>query len=426
MATVDRDPEQVIATARAMRNLFVEARDRAPEAPSEVPDHLEQALLLNRYNRVMEKVEAATGPSEDVLVTVQDREASIAQSRLAEAAEAGRPLAAGGLEAKFGEGAGGGDIWGWFKSLFDHIDKGGWHPIVRPPSDAVGSFADVGRIAVISDWGTNLYGAPVSAKSISADGRWEMVLHLGDIYYSGTKSETTKRFLDVWPKAAGKVSRALNGNHEMYSGGYAYFDEVLPAFAQASSYFAVQNAHWLLVGLDTAHTDQTTDAEQVAWLERIVAARGARKVVLFSHHQPFSAIDHVKPLLRTAIGVLLGQGKITAWYWGHEHNCVIFDKHPEWGLLGRCVGHGGIPHPRLDLVKQAPVEKATAGVKWHRLPANAGSPSCLFLDGPNLLIAGEEEKFGPHGYLTLDFNGAALTERIHLPDGTTILEQAVG
>ena len=34
------------------------------------------------------------------------------------------------------------------------------------------------------------------------------------------------------------------------------------------------------------------------------------------------------------------------------------------------------------------------------------SPSCLALDGPNPDIKGEEEKFVPHGYMTLELNGA--------------------
>jgi hypothetical protein len=66
-----------------------------------------------------------------------------------------------------------------------------------------------------------------------------------------------------------------------------------------------------------------------------------------------------------------------------------------------------------------------AGVTWRRLGATADSPGCLALDGPNPLIPGEEEKFGPHGYLTLDFHGPALTERIHLPDGSVIFENLV-
>ena len=40
-------------------------------------------------------------------------------------------------------------------------------------------------------------------------------------------------------------------------------------------------------------------------------------------------------------------------------------------------------------------------------------------------MKGEEKKFGPHGYLTLEFDGPELVERVHLPDGTEIYKGKV-
>ncbi len=74
----------------------------------------------------------------------------------------------------------------------------------------------------------------------------------------------------MWPFAAGKVSRTLNSNHEMYSGGFGYFDMALPAMHQDASYFALQNTNWLFVGLDTAYIDHDLDAQQVAWLNLVI------------------------------------------------------------------------------------------------------------------------------------------------------------
>ena len=376
-----------------------------------------------RFERAVRKLEDETAQvGGKVFVAVGDRDVSLLQSEVAEKGDSGPPLPGGGIEAQFGEGLTGGDVWGWFRSLFDHVDSSRWHPIARPAGIDTEAIADVGRIALLSDWGTNLYGAPVSAASIARTGNYEMLMHLGDIYYSGTEKETRDRFLSAWPKAAGRVNRALNGNHEMYSGGFAYFDHVLPDFRQTSSYFAFRNANWLLVALDTAHTDHAIDAAQEAWLEAVAARAGGRKVVLFSHHQPFSRLDAQGPKLQEALGSLLRRRAIAAWYWGHEHDCVIYDRHPEWGFLGRCIGNGGIPSPRKDEVKDAPVERTVGAVAWHRLNATEDSPSCLVLDGPNPLVPEEEEKFGPHGYVTLAFDGPALVERVHLPDGTVIFE----
>jgi hypothetical protein len=397
-------------------------------APAPESGGLESATdpALQRYNEVIEKLRQETvDASPAVLITVQDRDASMVQSKIAEDGASGVPLQAGGLEAQFGEGLTGGDILGWARSLFDHIDRSQWHPIMRPPDDTIGTFADTGRVAVLSDWGTNLYGAPISAASINRVGGYELLLHLGDIYYSGTKNESKQRFLDAWPAGAGKVSRALNGNHEMYSGGYAYFDDILPAFRQPSSYFAIQNTHWLLVGLDTAHTDHDLDVRQVAWLNALVQNAGARKLILFSHHQPFSRLDRQGPRLQAALAGLFQRKAITAWYWGHEHECIIYDKDGNTGLLGRCVGHGGIPSPRKRIVRNAATERQLSGIAWKRLPANENAPSCIVLDGANPLIEGEEEKFGPHGYLTLEFDGPDLVERVHLPDGTEILKAPI-
>src|ERR1039458_592619 len=82
---------------------------------------------------------------------------------------------------------------------------------------------DNARIALFADWGTGLYGAPAIAKCIEALDRCDVVLHLGDTYYSGESDEIRDRLVGNWPqRPAGTINRALNGNHEMYSGGKAY------------------------------------------------------------------------------------------------------------------------------------------------------------------------------------------------------------
>ena len=83
----------------------------------------------------------------------------------------------------------------------------------------------------------------------------------------------------------------------------------------------------------------------------------AQEVVLFSHQQLFSRLDNQGPKLHQALRHLLEGKAITAWYWGHEHQCVIYDRHPRYGLLGRCLGNGGIPECRKREVKSAPTER---------------------------------------------------------------------
>jgi hypothetical protein len=416
-----------IVTLESLQPPMTEGVESAP-----ADDSLENRLRAERYAQIMERLRQETrNAGSNIMITVQDREASIVQSELARQAAEGRPLDAGGLEAKFGTGFAGGDWFGWIRSLFDHVDRKQAHPIARPATTRPEPIPDVARIAMAADWGTGLYGAPKIAAQIRNVGGYELLMHLGDVYYSGTEDEVQERFLDLWPRDAGQRTIAVNSNHEMYSGGFGYFKLALPAIGQQSSYLAFENTNWLLVVLDTAYVDHDMDNEQVAWLNLVLkqSREGdngrAKKLVLFSHQQPFSRLDNQGPKLQNALRHLLDGRAITAWYWGHEHQCVVYDRHPAFGLLGRCLGNGGIPEVRKDEVRNAPTERSVEGVMWKRMSATADSPSCLALDGPNPDIKGEEEKFVPHGYMTLELNGPTLIERVHLANGKEILRNQV-
>jgi len=421
----DEQARQKIVTLRSLEPPRTEALESVER---EKPD---ARLAVARYYQAMERLRQATGDSgSEVMVTVQDRETSLIQSALARDAEAVRPLHSGGEEVKFGTGVGGGDWFGWVKSLLDHVDRQQAHPIVRPTTTTAETIADQWRIAMAADWGTGLYGAPKIADQMRARGPFDLLMHLGDVYYSGTEKEVQERFLNAWPREAGRINRALNSNHEMYSGGFGYFKLALPALGQTSSYFALQNRHWLLVCLDTAYVDHDMDNEQVAWLNLVIQDANQmggppKKVVLFSHQQLFSRLDDQGPKLQQALRHLLDTSAVTAWYWGHEHQAVVYDRHPQFGLLGRCLGNGGIPEVRKGDVKSAPAEKTIGAVSWKRLSATADSPSCLVLDGPNQDIKGEESKFVPHGFMTLEFDGPTLTERVFLSDGTELFANTI-
>ena len=131
-----------------------------------------QQEIIGRYKGILEKLQQETArTSSNVLITVQDRETSLLQSGIAEGGDTGPPLPAGGFEAQFGGGLTGGDVWRWIRSLFDHIDETQWHPIMRPPDNKAGNVADEGHLAVVGDWGTNLYGAPDLRRLYQADRR---------------------------------------------------------------------------------------------------------------------------------------------------------------------------------------------------------------------------------------------------------------
>jgi hypothetical protein len=180
------------------------------------------------------------------------------------------------------------DIAGWLQMAPELIFKPSKADWIDPPA-VPQSIPDNARIALFADWGTGLYGAPAINQCIEGLDRCDVVLHLGDTYYSGESDEIRDRLVGNWPnRPAGTINRALNGNHEMYSGGKGYFEALSRFFQQPASCFALQNSNWVLVCLDTAYQDFDLDQKQVAWVKSIVNAAGNRKLILFSHHQPFS------------------------------------------------------------------------------------------------------------------------------------------
>ncbi len=309
-----------------------------------------------------------------------------------------------------------GDWLGWLKMsglLLFKPERANW---LAPPTVA-DPIADDAVLAVFSDWGTGLYGAPFITRKIEAMDRCDVVLHMGDTYYAGRTSEITGRLVDAWPKRDRALNRTLNGNHEMYSGGVGYFAALAQSpFTQSSSCFAMQNSHWLLLGLDTSYTDAALDDPQAAWIKSMVAGAGKRKVLLFSHHQVYSKFDTVGAALQTALAPLLTEGRIYGWFFGHEHRLVIFDPHPALGgMKARCMGHGGFPEFRQKLPGARPDV-----TQWISVAATPGVPAAAVLDGPNPFITdspGDPVKYAPHGYLTLQFNGPDVYETYFDPAG---------
>ena len=173
---------------------------RRPPTQSEAAESLPEAqtpeaqLKQAQYDQIMQRLQqAADDVGSDVMITVQDREVSLAQSKIAEQATATRPLASGGQEVQFGTGLSGGDWLRWMWSLTDWVDRKEAHPI-RPPDVPPRPTCSTGdlTVAMAADWGTGLYGAPKIAEAMRTMRRprkFDLLMHLGDVYYSGTKPE---------------------------------------------------------------------------------------------------------------------------------------------------------------------------------------------------------------------------------------------
>ncbi len=216
------------------------------------------------------------------------------------------------------------------------------------------------RIALIADWGT---GMPI-AQQLLADAAGhhpDALIHLGDIYYSGTPAETNDNFLNQCRLVFDQDFPifTLSGNHDMYSGGHGYYG-LLDRLGQPASYFCLRNDDWQVLAMDTGLHDNDPgtvvsnltylDEQEALWHRDKIMNAGGRRTILVSHHQLFSAAgvgadDQGRPLavnphLYTAFADLLGQ--VDAWLWGHEHNLILFDSYV--GLArGRCIGSGAVP-----------------------------------------------------------------------------------
>jgi hypothetical protein len=256
-------------------------------------------------------------------------------------------------------------------ATLERLAKGN-HPF--NPAPAEHQISDDARIVIVGDWGTGLPRARSVAEFMAeevtealAAGRQALVIHLGDVYYSGLDDEVRRNVLapGLWPVTAeqaqhGVTSWSLNGNHDMYGGGFGYFQTLLgdPRFAKQrspdgrpTSFFRISSPSWDFVGLDTSWDTDVLSQGQAGVLAdpqaRIVqqwAAESSRKLCLLSHHQLTSAYStrDVGPVLGAKLKPVLDAQRLTAWIWGHEHRCMGFEPIP--GVPhARCIGHGGVP-----------------------------------------------------------------------------------
>ena len=171
------------------------------------------------------------------------------------------------------------------KGVLERLAQGN-APFNAAPAEYDGVAEDA-RLVVVGDWGTGLPRARDVAALMqeriaeaAAGGRQVHVLHLGDVYYSGLETEDQRRFLDLWPVTqeqadAGVTSWSLNGNHDMYSGGFGYFGTLLgdPRFShqrspdgKPTSFFRLRSPSWDFIGIDTSWDTDVTSAGQVGVL----------------------------------------------------------------------------------------------------------------------------------------------------------------
>jgi hypothetical protein len=294
----------------------------------------------------------------------------------------------------------------------------GNHPF--NPQAAKHEINDNARLVVVGDWGTGLPRARAVAELMAGEveearkqGRDVHVVHLGDVYYSGLPEEVTRNVLPFWPVTAahaneGVSSWSLNGNHDMYGGGFGYFDTLLAddrfklqrsPNGKATSFFRLTSPSWDFVALDTSWDPNVLAFGKTAVLQdpqaeflATTAAGSPRKLMLLSHHQLVSvyAPEDIDIVLPTKLAGTLGSGRVTGWIWGHEHRCMGFDA--DKGVkFPRCLGNGGVPVLMTHALDEA-------------IPAPGAWEARGFLDD-------QGEHWARFGYATLDLEGDRIRVR---------------
>ena len=230
------------------------------------------------------------------------------------------------------------------------------------PSDA--------KIALIGDWGTGNEDAHYFLRDLISQGV-DCIIHLGDVYYTGTEDECRDNFLNIIRHEIGSNVPVFTipGNHEYYSYGNGFYyliDNInnnipISNARQAASYFCLRTADnsYQFLGVDTGYNDHSPwdtnftppapklkSSNDYYWANYHIK-NFSGKTIMLSHHQLFShsgtmnseqyGASYANPHLYKHFSPFF-HNKIAAWYWGHEHSFALF-KDGAFGLnQGRLVG----------------------------------------------------------------------------------------
>lgn len=208
------------------------------------------------------------------------------------------------------------------------------------------------RVLMIGDWGTHMPDNAALLRQALKKFSPDVIIHLGDVYYSGTIEECTANVLDVLDDIIGAVKPkqrpaffAIPGNHDYYSGGAGFYRTIskvnsgIDGCTQQASYFCLrtEDDKWQFLGMDTGYGDRNPIDKQAPALQthegswhrdKLVNFKGT--TVLLSHHQLVSAKEDLNGGTRPYLNENLYEifktyfDRIAAWYWGHEHNFILF------------------------------------------------------------------------------------------------------
>lgn len=221
-------------------------------------------------------------------------------------------------------------------------------------------------IVFFSDWAT---GSKSSINLLEEVAKLnpDIVIHLGDVYFSGTLKETKNNLVKPFKKYLSPQTKVfvIPGNHDYYSGNEG-INYSLESFNQTSTFFSLYNSKIQIEGMDTGFNDSncfnilrershnvTVVEEEQEWhLHRsAIALEEKRKLIFLSHHQVISPWIHaghvngkLSPLnidffnqFRTVIS------SVDLWLYGHDHSFAIMNPYVFQNVVllrARLIGNG--------------------------------------------------------------------------------------
>lgn len=249
-------------------------------------------------------------------------------------------------------------------NFFTHRKQ--YYRIAQPTQSYTYELAD--EFIIFGDAGTNDVHLRNLTAAIDAQ-NVRQCIHLGDIYYAGTKEEC-KTFGSMLPRTE---TWSLIGNHEYISAGQGFFEELIDTGLlgrspdhneekgkQVTSFFALANSihKILVVGLDTGYKcenfvlppgseemdyDTHLDKAQHQWLTRCYHQHPDYQIIVLTHHQPCAA-RWKDQQFNTRLVEQVYQGRdIKLWVAGHDHHCVVYPH--SYGPINQVltIGHATMP-----------------------------------------------------------------------------------
>lgn len=299
--------------------------------------------------------------------------------------------------------------WPWAKTLIHAwLTRGDRSYVLlggRTPTETVVFDKDELRLAVTGDAGykgTAQQNVLRMIKSRHSKDEFDLLIHLGDIYFAGSGNEMLKNFLGPFMSVGPRVFTLL-GNHDLYLGAEPYND-ALNILHQPGRFFCIENEYWRIACLDTSlaaerflRNEGLLDTAQLTWLYKLIDEAGGKGIILMSHHPVVSGWGSISAKLKHQLAPAIDSGAIFAWYWGHEHGCATYEK-ADCGFYGACVGNGAFSE-----LWKAPSREPSPS--WH------ATSRCKCYS--------TESDFWPHGYLELSLHPTEMHEIYHLEGDQT-------